>query len=174
MFDLFFCFVLFFFYSDFICCNLAMPRLTEWASVLRNLPFFFLRSLLKLKTDLSKVSKCCWTKKKKKKVKDPLNCTVVKKKQPSTFEEGFRSSEREKKKRLLAPFVWRQILIERLVVGARRFHRWSRFVSAVLLFDGKMKKKKKAMQTWAEASGGNCWLGFGLRARTVVMGSLFA
>ena len=66
MFDLFFCFVLFFFYSDFICCNLAMPRLTEWASVLRNLPFFFLRSLLKLKTDLSKVSKCCWTKKKKK------------------------------------------------------------------------------------------------------------
>ena len=98
MFDLFFCFVLFFFYSDFICCNLAMPRLTEWASVLRNLPFFFLRSLLKLKTDLSKVSKCCWTKKKKK-VKDPLNCTVVKKKNNQAPLKRASDPPKERKKK---------------------------------------------------------------------------
>lgn len=35
-------------------------------------------------------------------------------------------------------------------------------------------KNKKAMQTCVEASGSNCWLGFGLRARPVVIGSLFA
>lgn len=100
-------------------------------------------------------------------VKDPLNCTVVRATKHLSKRASDPPIEKKKKKKKDS---WHLFSKHRYwlkgswwAAGGLRLFQYGATV---------WWEKNQAMQTWVEASGSNCWLGFGLWARTVVIGSL--